>query len=116
MFDWLNHKPKMPNPTREEMLNSQKPPEEPKKNGVVITPQEPVPAKYQFYRYGLLLGTFRHSTQLKQWAFEVEQRRPTYIAGHWEVEPMTAEEHFQIAAQLRVLNEQPTNEGGIACK
>lgn len=101
---------------REEMLNSQKPPEEPKQNGVVITPQEPVPAKYEFYRDGLLLGTFRHSTKLKQWIFDVMQRRSPYLIDPWEVEPMTAEEHFQIAAQLRVLNEQSTNEGDAPCK
>lgn len=116
MFDWLNHYNSSIPDTVVADMDKQKPPEESKKNGVVITPQEPVPAKYEFYRGGLLLGTFRHSAKLKQWVFEVKQRRSPYLTGLWEVEPMTAEEHYQIAAQLRVLNEQSTNEGDAPCK
>lgn len=99
---------------REEMLNSQKPPEEPKKNGVVITPQEPVPAKYEFYRGGLLLGNFEKNGSAR-WGYtpRVQEHWPSTIAYN---ATLTAEECSQIAAQLRVLNEQSTNEGDIACK
>lgn len=100
---------------REEMLNAQTRNEEtPRKNGVVITPEEPRPAKYEFYRDDVLLGNFEKNGSAR-WGYtpRVQEHWPSTIAYN---ATLTAEECSQIAAQLRILNEQSTNEGDIACK
>ena len=100
---------------REEMLNAQKRDEgTPRKNGVVITPEEPRPAKYEFYRDNMLLGRFRKYKE--EWSFLPEQYSIGFSSQLKDTIPLTADECYQIAEQLRILNEQSTNEGDIACK
>lgn len=83
--------------------------EPPKKNGVVITPEEPRPATYEFFREGVLLGTFEKRLR-HPWTYWPRVMRDFTSVIHYH-EGLTQEECFQIAEQLRILNEQSTKEG-----
>lgn len=77
--------------------------EPPRKNGIIRTD---MPPKYEFFRDGVLPCNFEKNGSAR-WGYtpRVQEQWHSTIAHN---ATLTAEECSQIAAQLRILNEQST--------